>query len=129
MRKLALGTLSILAFLALGCARTANEPGPVAVEFMSRLSQLNFNGAAELATEESKPMLLMMSGFLVNIPEDQQKELEEQKKAAAAQSIQVVESVEDGDKATVTLKIGEEDQKVDLQKVNGEWKVNFSKNL
>jgi len=111
------------------CGVPADDPGAVAKEFFVRLGQLNFNGAAELATEKSKSMILMMGSFLSSADEEQKKEMEEQKKFAAANPPKVVDTKIDGNTATVTLAIQDENQEVQLEKVDGKWKVNFNKNM
>lgn len=118
---------TVAALLFGGCsASQADDPGLVAKEFFVRLGQMNFDGAAELATEESKQVLTMAKAFL-NMVDEKQK-IEEQMKLAAANPPQVVETKIDGDTATVQLKIGDETEKVELVKVDGKWKVVFSKN-
>ncbi len=89
---------------------------------------MNLDGAAELASEESKTVLVMAKSFLTMADEEQKKEMEEQKKKAAANPPQVVDTKIEGDKATVQLKLGEETETVELVKIDGKWKVVFNKN-
>lgn len=122
-------SLSILAlaFVLAGCGANSNDPGAVAREFYIQLGQMNFSGAKELTTEESKQILTVAEGFFNMATEEQKKDMEKQKAEAAANPPQVIDTQINGDSATVTLKIGDETEKVELTKVDGKWKVVFNK--
>jgi len=123
---------SILAALALvlgSCGAPANTPDAVVEQFVKKLGQMDFNGAAELATDDGKTMLQSMQGMMAMIPEDQKGDMSAQMAENAAKAFSIVSSEINGDTGTVTYKFGDDEQSIDVKQVNGQWKVDFKKDM
>jgi hypothetical protein len=116
----------VLFFAACGGAPVANDPSSVAKAFMERLQKLDFDGAKQLATEDGQKVLSMLQGLMAMA--DQK---EKDKYAKEEQGEVKIISVDDkGDKAIVTYSAGgKENAPLELLKENGQWKVNFQKEL
>jgi len=119
--------LIVLLLASCGNAAPANDPGSVAKAFLERLQKMDFDGAKALATKDGQKVLSMMQGFLAMADEEQKKKMNEE----GEQGTITIGSVdEQGDKATVVYSMGDKkDQPLELVKENGQWKVNFQKEL
>src|SRR3569832_232618 len=101
---------------------TTNGPKAVADKFLTAMFKLDFEKAKEYGTDDTNKMLDMMSGFAKMMP-DSAKQTEIKFK--------ILNSTEDGDKATVTYKEEGKDaeQSVPLLKIKGNWKVSIGKDV
>lgn len=121
VRIAALFALVALLFTSCGAG---NSPAGVAENFLNAIKNLDFEKAGTYATEEAKPLLDMMKGFMTNLTDEQKAEAEKQK----ALPLKIGKVEETGDTAKVYYTIGDqEEQAVDLVKVDGNWKVKFDK--
>ena len=120
--------ISIIFLLAAcGSSAPANDPESVAKAFLERLGRMDFNGAKELATKDGQKMLSMIQGFIAMADEEKKKEMEEEGQAGPPVIVSVDEQ---GDKAMVVYSMGDKkNQPLELLKENGQWKVNFQKEM
>ncbi len=117
----------VLLLAACGGAAPANDPSSVAKAFLERLAKMDLDGAKELATKDGQKVLSMMQGFLAMADEEQKKKMDEEGEQGP---VTIVSVDEQGDKATVVYSMGDkQDQPLELVKENGQWKVNFQKEL
>jgi hypothetical protein len=124
MKKLVLA-LVVISVLA-GCGVDSGDPAAVAQAFMDRIINLDFAGAAELATEESAMGLNMMGSLLSQMPEDEKAAMGE----AGTVTITGVEVTGDTAVASTTTTVDgvtTDSEPIELVKENGEWKVLFEK--
>lgn len=125
-------TRSILAFaalsiLAVSCSNSS-DPKSVVKEFFSRLANKDFDGAAKLATKDSKTTLDMMKKA-VEAGEKMGAEAKDEKDPTEEfKKVEFGETMIDGETATVMVTNTEkkEDQQIQLKKEDGAWKVDFS---
>lgn len=126
--------ISLIALLPvlflLSCGGGMNNAGPkeVMTEFFKKLSEKDIEGAAKLATKDSKATLDMLKkGFdmaekMKSTTETQEDPTEEFK------NVEIGEAKIDGDVATVPFKNIKKNASFDfpLKKEEGAWKVDFS---
>jgi hypothetical protein len=116
----------VLALSACGGA-VANDPTSVSKAFLEKLKTFDFDGAKQLATADGQKVLGMLQGFMAMADKA---ELEKQKAESAKGELKIISVDEQGDKATVKYSMKEgETSSMDLVKENGQWKVNFKKEL
>jgi hypothetical protein len=124
------GLLYLLAFSVFtiySCGGGAgSDPKAVVIEFGKRMAKKDFEGAAKLTSEESQPMMkLMIEGMKMAEQYDKEKKnpMEEFDKAEFG------DAKIDGDKATVSVKMKDEKNAVDIPliKEKGAWKIHFTK--
>ena len=124
---------SAIVMLTAGCKgkdKVVNDPKAVVVAFFERMAKKDFDGAAALATKDSKATLDMMKkaidaaekmGMKETTPKDDP--TEEFKKMV------IGEAKIDGDNATVSVTNTVKNNKTNdfpLKKEGGSWKVDFS---
>lgn len=124
---LAAATLSV-AIIGCNSAGSGGDPKAVLMAFSEKLGKQDFDGAAQLATTESKPFILIMKkamemtkGMTGMIPENakEQSELNEVKMGDAKIN---------GDLALIPFTTkGQPTFDFPLKKQDGGWKVDFSK--
>ena len=92
---------------------------------MTALAKQDFDAAKELGTDKTKGFISMVQGIMQMMPEEKKKET-----FGDTDGIEWGETKVEGDKATVyfTSKDGKKD-KINLVKVDGEWKVDMKKDL
>lgn len=128
MRKLTalLAVIFVTLVLVSSCANKAS-PESVAKDFLVRLNNLDFTGAAILSTREGVENVKMLESLMGMTPPE---ELEKQKAAAKAKPVKIVSSKQTGDTAVVTYQLGESaSQTLNMKKVDGLWKVDFTKGV
>lgn len=126
-------TTMFLALLA-GCKgkdkTIANDPKAVVTAFFERMSKKDMDGAAKLATKESKATLDMMKKAIEAAEKMGVKDTSSKDDPAAEfKNMEIGEVKIDGDNATVAVTNhakGNETNQFPLKKENGEWKVDFS---
>ena len=119
MKALTKKTISFVLFLFfIACSNSG--PKPVAENFLTALSKLDFEKAKTYGTEDTGKLLDMMNGFAKMIPDSSKHK--ESKFEITGEKI-------DGEKASVMYKEeGKEgEQSIPLVKVDGKWKVAMSK--
>jgi hypothetical protein len=118
-----LRTLSMALFFGtvLGGCRKHAAPQEVALSFMHAIQESNFDLARDYATKESQQVIQLYSFF------DARRNNTERDKIKKA-GIEVVDTEENGDKATVTVLNSSSKQKERLQlvKENGQWKISLT---
>jgi hypothetical protein len=128
MKTLKLLTLCIItAFILFACgASVENTPEAVAEAFIKALNELNFSEAKKHCTEEGAEALETLELFMT----DEMKEEAKAQQKDADQTIKITNVNESGDSATVEYSVGGMDQApLELAKVDGNWKVNFQKEM
>jgi len=118
----------LLVFLALvGLTACAKKPEPVAKAFFKALENQDFEAAKKLSTQEGQQLLSLIQSLTENVSEEQKAELLNTK-------YQVLDTIVDGDNATVTYERWEADSPeskesltIQLKKIDGDWKVHFVK--
>ncbi|ASZ13614.1 DUF4878 domain-containing protein [Chitinophaga pendula] len=115
--------LTLLLFsgtLLIACKKRA-APQEVALEFMHAIQESNFDQAREYATKESQQIIQLYSIF------DARRNDAERDKIKKAK-IEVIDTQENGDKATVTVLNSSSSQKEMLQliKEKGQWKISLT---
>lgn len=105
-----------------------SDPKAVLVEFMKRLSEKDIDGAAKLATKDSKAALDMMKKA-IDMGEKMKGEVkEEEDPTADFKDVEIGEAKINGETALVPFKSKKEKESIDfpLKKEDGAWKVDFS---
>lgn len=106
-----------------------SDPKAVLVAFFERMSKKDIDGAAKLATKDSKTTMDMMKKGMEmaekmkdQLPKDERDPAEEFK------NVEIGEAKINGDAATVAFKNKKQDVSFDfpLKKEDGSWKVDFS---
>jgi hypothetical protein len=127
-----------MALLAIGCnskSAVANDPRAVLVSFFERLAKKDIEGAAELATKDSKGVMMMMktgmdmmekmkdNPLMKNNPSMKQEDPMDEFK-----NIEIGAAKVNGDEASVAFKNLKKGEAFDfpLKKEDGSWKVDFS---
>jgi len=125
---LVIALLPVLFFVGCGGSMKNADPKEVMTEFFKKLSQKDIDGAAKLATKDSKATLDMIKkGFdmaekMKGSTETQEDPTEEFK------NVEIGEAKIDGDVATVPFKNTKKNAEFEfpLKKEDGAWKVDFS---
>lgn len=116
----------VVALVLVSCV--ASGPDATAKKFIIALSNMDWDEATKLSTEDGAKVLEMLKSFTGMMTQEQ---LDQSKKKISASDITIVSSKTDGDAATVVYKVKGEDKEntLDMKKVGGQWKVNYSKNF
>ena len=103
---------------------SGNKPGTVAEKFLTNMESGNFEDAKKYCDESTGKLLDMIIG----LGGEKMKEDIEKNKGNIPE-IKITRVEEKDDKATVYYKQGEEEKesKLDLKKVDGDWKVSIDK--
>jgi hypothetical protein len=101
----------------------ANNPRAVAEAFLNDLKNTELKEASEYCTDTAKQLILLMDMLKDNVPKE---ELEKTKGQAL-----VIDGVDERDTtATVRYHLGSDPvQTLDMVKVDGQWKVDFKKQV
>jgi len=116
--------LSFTSLVLFSCG-SGSDPKSVAQDFMEALAKQDFEKAKELGTDSTKGFISMIEGLIQMMPEEKKKE-----GLGDISGLKWGETKIDGDKAVVyyTDPEGKQD-KIELKKVDGEWKVDMKKDL
>jgi hypothetical protein len=130
--------LTVFAFTALvisllsGCkskdAASGGDPKTVLIAFFERMAKKDLEGAAKLATKDSKGTIDMMKKAM-DMAESMKGKEKEEDPTEDFRNMKIGEAKIDGDNATVSVsnpKKGEETFDFPLKKEDGNWKVDFS---
>lgn len=106
----------------------SSDPKAVLVEFMKRLSEKDIDGAAKLATKDSKAALDMMKKAIDMGEKMKDDSKEEEDPTAEFKDVEIGEAKITGETALVPFKSKKEKESIDfpLKKEDGAWKVDFS---
>jgi hypothetical protein len=107
----------------------SNDPKAVLVAFFEKMSKKDINGAAKLATKDSKTTMDMMKkGMEMAEKMKDQMPKDEKDPAEEFKNVEIGEAKINGDAATVAFKNKKQDVSFDfpLKKEDGGWKVDFS---
>lgn len=131
MKKLLTSILAIaiVAVAVTGCSGGAGSSDPKAVlkEFFDKMSKKDIEGAAKLATKDSKSTMdLMKKGM--DMAEKMKTETKEEDPTDDFKDVEIGDAKIDGDNATVPFTNKKKNVSFDfpLKKEDGSWKVDFS---
>ncbi len=122
-----------IAILATGCKgkdAVSNDPKAVVVAFFERMAKKDIDGAAKLATKDSKSTMDMMKKGMemAEKMKDTMKDAKAKDDTEGFKDVEFGETKVDGDNATVSIKNKKKEETVDfpLKKEGGAWKVDFT---
>ncbi len=124
MKKLlSIGMIVLIAFTFSCGGGSTSDPKAVAEDFVKALAVQDYETAKDLGTEETVQLLAMIEGMAAMIPAEEVEADKEDIKSLKMGDVEI-----DGDNAVVYYgtdkKTGE---KIDLVKVDGDWKVAMKK--
>lgn len=125
MKKLSLLLLVVIAIM--GLTACGNKAENTAKSFFKALETQDFDTAKKLATEDGQQLLTLIQSMSESAPEEQKAELTKKR-------YNVLETIVEGDSATVKYEEYSTDnpddkttQELQMLKVEGSWKVHFAK--
>lgn len=127
MRKfLSLSLVVLIATFMFSCGGgSSSDPKAVAEDFLKALATQDYDSAKELGTEQTVQMLSMIEGMISMMPKDQVEKDKENIKTLKMGEVKI-----DGDNAVVYYDTAKESgQKIELKKVDGDWKVDMKKDM
>jgi hypothetical protein len=121
MKKIFLIAIAGMILIFSGCKSGSADPKTVLIEFMTRLSERDFDGARKLATADTKIMLDRLEKGMKTNTNDLEKFDKEK--------MEFGETKIEGDRAIVPVKEKESGEALNfiLKKESGSWKVAFDK--
>jgi len=126
MKKFTAVSLLVFVIFAGSCAG-GSKPESVAKDFLVKLNNLDFKGAALLSTKEGVENVTMLESLMGMTPPE---ELQKQKDAAKAKPVRIISAKTTGDTSLVTYQLGDSAaQTLNMKKVEGLWKVDFTKGV
>ena len=126
MKKLmSIGLVFLFAFMIASCGGSSDNPQDVAKEFMTALAEQDYDTAKDLGTENTVMMIGMIESMASMAPEG-----EADSGMDDPADITWGETEVDGDNAVCYYSTPDKaDQKVELVKVDGDWKVDMKKEM
>ena len=123
--------VAVIALAIAGCKGkdgVADNPKAVLIAFFERMSKKDLEGAAKLATKDSKGTMDMMKKAMDMAEKMKGTQKEDDDPAEDFKNIEVGDAKIDGDNATVAVTNKKKNETVDfpLKKEGGSWKVDFS---
>jgi preprotein translocase subunit SecD len=122
-----------IAMLATGCKgkdKVANDPKAVVMAFFEKMSKKDIDGAAKLATKDSKSTMDMMKKGMdmAEKMKDSMKDAKAKDDTEGFKDVEFGETKVDGDNATVSITNKKKEHTMDfpLKKEGGDWKVDFT---
>jgi Domain of unknown function (DUF4878) len=122
-----------IAILAIGCKgkdKVANDPKAVVMAFFEKMSKKDIDGAAKLATKDSKSTMDMMKKGMdmAEKMKDTMKDAKAKDDTEGFKDVEFGETKVDGDNATVSITNKKKEQTMEfpLKKEGGDWKVDFT---
>jgi Domain of unknown function (DUF4878) len=113
-----------------GGSMSSASPKEVLVAFFDRLAKKDLDGAAKLATKDSKSTMDMMKKGMemAEKMKDQTKDMKQEDPTEEFKNMEIGEAKINGDLATVAVKNKKKESEVEfpLKKEDGGWKVDFS---
>ncbi len=130
MKKLniLLAAIALMTAIFTGCSGSAGDPKSVLVAFFDKMSKKDLEGAAKLASKESKPTLDMMKKAMDMGEKFKDANTKEEDPADEFNNMEIGEAKISGDEATVSVTNKKKKETFDfpLKKQDGGWKVDFS---
>ncbi len=125
---LAIAALSLAISGCKGKDGVADNPKAVLIAFFEKMSKKDLEGAAKLATKDSKGTMEMMKKAMDVAEKMKGTEKAEEDPADDFKNMVVGDAKIDGDNATVSVTNKKKNETVDfpLKKEEGSWKVDFS---
>jgi hypothetical protein len=122
--------LTAFVMITTGCGNKgahSSDPKEVLKEFMLRLSKKDIDGAAKLATKDSKSTMDMMKKGM-EMGEKMKDKTDEPDPTEEFKDVEIGEAKITGETALVPFKSKKKNQEMDfpLKKEDGDWKVDFS---
>lgn len=123
--------VAVIALAIAGCKGkdgVADNPKAVLIAFFERMSKKDLEGAAKLATKDSKGTMDMMKKAMDMAEKMKGTQKEDDDPAEDFKNMEVGDAKIDGDNATVAVTNKKKNETVDfpLKKEGGSWKVDFS---
>lgn len=120
--------ISFMAIMFIGCSGSSGDPKSVLVAFFDKMSKKDLDGAAKLATKESKPTMDLMKKAIEMGEKFKDASKKEEDPAAEFNNMVIGDAKIDGDNATVSVTNKKKNETFDfpLKKQDGSWKVDFS---
>ena len=128
MQSLLLFVAAAMLIVSCNNKGASSDPKAVLAEFMKRLSEKDIDGAAKLATKDSKAALDMMKKAIDMGEKMKGDSKEEEDPTAEFKDVEIGEAKITGETALVPFKSKKEKESIDfpLKKEDGAWKVDFS---
>ncbi|MDZ4795023.1 MAG: DUF4878 domain-containing protein [Bacteroidota bacterium] len=126
------GTFLVLTSGCKGKEKVVNDPKAVVIAFFERMSKKDLDGAADLATKDSKSTIDLMKKAMEAAEKmgmDKDSAAKKDDPSEDFKQMVIGEAKIDGDNATVAVTNKAKDDKVvefPLKKEGGQWKVDFS---
>ena len=126
MKKLTgIGIVLLFTFFFAACGGSSDNPQDVAKDFLKALADKNYDKAKDLGTDNTAMMIGMIESMAKMAPDSLQEE-----DNADMDAIEWGDTKIDGDNATCFYSSPDKkDQKLDLKKVDGKWKVDMKKDM
>jgi len=126
MKKLTgIGIVLLFTFFFAACGGSSDNPQDVAKDFLKALADKNYDKAKDLGTENTAMMIGMIESMAKMAPDSLQEE-----DNADMDAIEWGDTKIDGDNATCFYSSPDKkDQKLDLKKIDGKWKVDMKKDM
>lgn len=127
MKKLlSIGFVVVFAAFMFSCGGgSSDNPGDVAKEFLQALADQDYDTAKDLGTDETVQLIGMIEGMAAMIPAEEAEADKEDIKSLKMGEVEI-----DGDKAVVYYGTDKKSgEKIDLEKVDGKWKVAMKKEM
>ncbi|MBL7723810.1 MAG: DUF4878 domain-containing protein [Chitinophagaceae bacterium] len=123
--------VAVIALAIAGCKGkdgVADNPKAVLIAFFERMSKKDLEGAAKLATKDSKGTMDMMKKAMDMAEKMKGLDKKDEDPAEDFKNMEVGDAKIDGDNATVSVTNKKKNETVDfpLKKEDGSWKVDFS---
>lgn len=117
--------------LAVGCKgkdSVGNDPKAVLVAFFEKMAKKDMDGAAKLATKDSKGTIDMMKKAITAAEQMKDMNTKEEDPTEDFKNMEFGDSKIDGENATVSVHNKKKNESFDfpLKKEGGSWKVDFS---
>jgi len=127
MKKLtSIGLILLFSFFMVSCGGNSDDPQGVAKDFFKALADKNYDKAKDLGTDNTS----MMIGFIESMAKMAPEGEDTDSGMGDLSAIEWGETKIDGDNATCFYSTPDkEDQKIELKKVDGEWKVDMKKDM
>ncbi len=122
MKRHFLSLIAVVAVCAVLLSCSPNSPKVAAEKFLTSIYQLDYNGAKNVSTDDTKKMLDMYEQFTLNLPDSMKQQFKKIK-------IEVKSVKEEKDNATVTYTTTDfpKEQTLHLVKQNGKWLAHWTK--
>ncbi len=130
MKKLniLLAAIVLMSAAFTGCSGSSGDPKAVLVAFFDKMSKKDLDGAAKLATKESKSTMEMMKKAIEMGEKFKDTNAKEEDPVEDFNNMVIGDAKIDGDNATVSVTNKKKNETFDfpLKKQDGSWKVDFS---